>query len=176
MFVGKSLKSSVMLKRGHSVKSRQKDTHSDIDISDKLCHQLKMRRQQQSTLTKAESHIYVIMILASLTLLIRPVFLCSSSYREPAKIFPRPMSKRDHDNIGCRSSNRLALDGEQKQHFSRLDRVCQDCRDTFRDEKIYLECRKSCFTSDHFKGCVEVIQENMTSYEASVKILNDGNT
>ncbi|XP_013137349.1 PREDICTED: ion transport peptide-like isoform X1 [Papilio xuthus] len=43
--------------------------------------------------------------------------------------------------------------------FARLDRICDDCYNLFREPSLYNLCRKDCFTTDYFKGCVEVLQE-----------------
>uniref|UniRef100_A0A2H1WBV3 SFRICE_024337 n=1 Tax=Spodoptera frugiperda TaxID=7108 RepID=A0A2H1WBV3_SPOFR len=43
--------------------------------------------------------------------------------------------------------------------FARLDRICDDCYNLFREPQLYNLCRKDCFTTDYFKGCVEVLQE-----------------
>ncbi|KAF9422351.1 CHH-like protein isoform X2 [Spodoptera litura] len=39
--------------------------------------------------------------------------------------------------------------------FARLDRICDDCYNLFREPQLYNLCREKCFTSPYFKGCME---------------------
>ncbi|PZC73065.1 CHH-like protein isoform X2 [Helicoverpa armigera] len=39
--------------------------------------------------------------------------------------------------------------------FARLDRICDDCYNLFREPQLYTLCREKCFTSPYFKGCME---------------------
>ncbi|KAJ8717464.1 hypothetical protein PYW08_005863 [Mythimna loreyi] len=41
--------------------------------------------------------------------------------------------------------------------FVRLDRVCEDCFNLYREPVVYTRCRNDCFTDVVFKGCVEVL-------------------
>ncbi|XP_075981488.1 ion transport peptide isoform X2 [Anticarsia gemmatalis] len=39
--------------------------------------------------------------------------------------------------------------------FARLDRICDDCFNLFREPQLYTLCREKCFTTPYFKGCME---------------------
>ncbi|KAK9712685.1 Crustacean CHH/MIH/GIH neurohormone family [Popillia japonica] len=49
-----------------------------------------------------------------------------------------------------------------KSKFARLDRVCEDCYNLFREPEVHTMCRKKCFTSYMFKGCVDALHKKMT--------------
>ncbi|XP_054278291.1 ion transport peptide-like isoform X2 [Macrosteles quadrilineatus] len=44
-----------------------------------------------------------------------------------------------------------------KSIFARLDLICDDCYNLFREPQLHQLCRKDCFTSDYFKGCIEAL-------------------
>ncbi|CAH0696077.1 unnamed protein product [Spodoptera exigua] len=58
--------------------------------------------------------------------------------------------------------------------FARLDRICDDCYNLFREPQLYNLCRKDCFTTDYFKGCVEVLQETdqLEQFKEYIRILH----
>ncbi|XP_013162939.1 PREDICTED: CHH-like protein isoform X2 [Papilio xuthus] len=41
--------------------------------------------------------------------------------------------------------------------FARLDRICDDCYNLFREPSLYNLCRQECFQSKYFDGCVETL-------------------
>ena len=62
------------------------------------------------------------------------------------------VARRSFFNLQCKGVYDAAI-------FMRLDRICDDCYSLFREPQLYNLCRKDCFTTDYFKGCVEVLQE-----------------
>uniref|UniRef100_A0A1B6CH59 Ion transport peptide-like protein n=1 Tax=Clastoptera arizonana TaxID=38151 RepID=A0A1B6CH59_9HEMI len=44
-----------------------------------------------------------------------------------------------------------------KSIFARLDRICEDCYNLFREPQLHQLCRNNCFSSEYFSGCVEVL-------------------
>ncbi|XP_026743808.1 CHH-like protein isoform X2 [Trichoplusia ni] len=40
-------------------------------------------------------------------------------------------------------------------YFARLDRICDDCFNLFREPSLYNLCGENCFTTPYFKGCLE---------------------
>nr|XP_022902307.1 crustacean hyperglycemic hormone isoform X2 [Onthophagus taurus] len=44
-----------------------------------------------------------------------------------------------------------------KSVFARLDRICEDCYNLFREPEIHTLCREDCFTSEVFQGCIEIL-------------------
>ncbi|XP_055308464.1 ion transport peptide-like isoform X1 [Sitodiplosis mosellana] len=45
-----------------------------------------------------------------------------------------------------------------KSIFYRLDRICEDCYSLFREPELHTLCKKRCFTTDYFKGCLDALQ------------------
>lgn len=45
-----------------------------------------------------------------------------------------------------------------KSVFARVDQICEDCYNIFREPKLHSICRQDCFTSDYFKGCVDILR------------------
>ncbi|CAF4788128.1 unnamed protein product [Pieris macdunnoughi] len=65
---------------------------------------------------------------------------------------PHHVSRRSFFSLECKGVFDAAI-------FARLDRICDDCYNLFREPQLYTLCRKDCFMTDYFKGCVEVLQE-----------------
>ncbi|XP_050075920.1 ion transport peptide-like isoform X1 [Anopheles maculipalpis] len=67
-----------------------------------------------------------------------------------------------------------------KQIFYRLDRICEDCYSLFREPQILSFCKKQCFTTDYFKGCIDALQltDEIENFKPLIKVLNgaDPNT
>uniref|UniRef100_A0A1B6DZ35 Ion transport peptide-like protein n=1 Tax=Clastoptera arizonana TaxID=38151 RepID=A0A1B6DZ35_9HEMI len=61
-----------------------------------------------------------------------------------------------------------------KSIFARLDRICEDCYNLFREPQLHQLCRKQCFTSDYFKGCLDVLllQDEMEKIQTWIKQLH----
>lgn len=45
-----------------------------------------------------------------------------------------------------------------KKSLDKLSRLCDDCYNLFRNESLFRQCRKECFTSMYFKSCIIVLQ------------------
>ncbi|XP_026320432.1 ion transport peptide-like isoform X2 [Hyposmocoma kahamanoa] len=85
-----------------------------------------------------------------------------------------PGGQREH-HITRRSFYDLQCKGVYDQvMFNRLDRVCDDCYNLFRESQLFNLCRADCFTSDYFKGCVEalLLNENLDTYKKYIKHLH----
>ncbi|CAG9563741.1 unnamed protein product [Danaus chrysippus] len=65
---------------------------------------------------------------------------------------PHHVARRSFFNLQCKGVYDAAI-------FARLDRICDDCYNLFREPTLFTLCRQDCFTTDYFKGCVEVLQE-----------------
>ncbi|XP_039758969.1 CHH-like protein isoform X2 [Pararge aegeria] len=61
---------------------------------------------------------------------------------------PHHVARRSFFNLQCKGVYDAAI-------FARLDRICDDCYNLFREPKLYNLCRSKCFTSPYFKGCME---------------------
>ncbi|XP_050682721.1 CHH-like protein [Leptidea sinapis] len=58
------------------------------------------------------------------------------------------VARRSFFNLQCKGVYDAAI-------FARLDRICDDCYNLFREPQLYTLCRSQCFTSPYFKGCME---------------------
>ncbi|XP_066582898.1 crustacean hyperglycemic hormones 5 isoform X2 [Prorops nasuta] len=61
------------------------------------------------------------------------------------------LSKRSFMDIECKGVYDRSI-------FARLDRICEDCYNLFREPSLHTLCRQKCFTSEYFPGCVETLQ------------------
>ncbi|XP_037046617.1 ion transport peptide [Bradysia coprophila] len=54
-----------------------------------------------------------------------------------------------------------------KSIFYRLDRICEDCYQLFREPEIHQGCKAKCFGTEFFTGCVEalLLQEEIEKFE-----------
>jgi len=68
-----------------------------------------------------------------------------------ASVFPNPLSKYSFTEVSnCKGMYDMRI-------YARLNSICNDCYNLFRDPEIHTLCRKNCFTSKYFKGCLEVL-------------------
>ncbi|RZF46876.1 hypothetical protein LSTR_LSTR008257 [Laodelphax striatellus] len=58
-----------------------------------------------------------------------------------------PLSKRSFFDIQCKGVY-------DKSIFARLDRICEDCYNLFREAQLHSLCRSNCFDSPYFNGCL----------------------
>ncbi|XP_074105809.1 ion transport peptide isoform X1 [Cotesia typhae] len=77
------------------------------------------------------------------------------------------LGKRSYFDLGCKGVY-------DKSIFARLDRVCEDCFNLFREPQLHTLCRKDCFTTYYFKGCVETLlmQDEIEQFKNAIKQLH----
>ncbi|KAK0090001.1 hypothetical protein PV325_004134 [Microctonus aethiopoides] len=82
-------------------------------------------------------------------------------------IMGHPLGKRSYIDLGCKGVY-------DKSIFARLDRVCEDCYNLFREPTLHTLCRKECFTTFYFKGCVDslLMQDEMEQFKMGIKQLH----
>ncbi|KAG8312632.1 hypothetical protein J6590_018273 [Homalodisca vitripennis] len=109
-----------------------------------------------------QQHIRVIaglMVVSSLTtcLLAGPT----------SRLLGHSVQKRSFYDLQCKGVY-------DKSIFARLDLICDDCYNLFREPQLHQLCRKNCFTSDYFKGCLEVLllQDEMENIQTWIKQLH----
>ncbi|CAH1185666.1 unnamed protein product [Phyllotreta striolata] len=62
-----------------------------------------------------------------------------------------------------------------KSIFARLDQICEDCYNLFREPSIYSLCRDDCFSTKYFGGCCETLLcEDVAEIQDMIKQLNGG--
>ncbi|XP_063921826.1 ion transport peptide-like isoform X1 [Zophobas morio] len=84
----------------------------------------------------------------------------SPANRSPA-LLPHHFTKRSFFDIQCKGVY-------DKSIFAKLDSICEDCYNLFREPQLHNLCRKNCFTTDYFKGCVETLQ--LSDEEAQIQV------
>lgn len=60
------------------------------------------------------------------------------------------LSKKSFSSIGCMGTH-------DRSKFARLDRICEECFQLYRDTEIHKSCREFCFKNDVFPACVEAL-------------------
>ncbi|XP_065345450.1 ion transport peptide-like isoform X3 [Cloeon dipterum] len=78
------------------------------------------------------------------------------------------LSKRTHFfDIQCKGVY-------DKSIFARLDRICEDCYNLFREPQLHSLCRKECFTTNYFKGCIDslMLQDELEEIQSWIKQLH----
>ncbi|KAI1285174.1 Ion transport peptide-like [Halotydeus destructor] len=73
----------------------------------------------------------------------------------------REIQKRSFSQLGC-------LGVYDKAKFARLDRVCEECYQLYREPELQYMCRNDCFRNDIFTRCVDALllgheQEKLTA-------------
>ncbi|GIY33215.1 ion transport peptide-like [Caerostris darwini] len=59
-------------------------------------------------------------------------------------------AKRSFSDLGC-------MGVYDKSKFTRLDRVCEECYQLFRESDVHTSCRSNCFKNDFFTQCVDAL-------------------
>ncbi|XP_049308769.1 ion transport peptide-like isoform X1 [Bactrocera dorsalis] len=62
-----------------------------------------------------------------------------------------------------------------KTMFFRLDRICEDCYQLFRETSIHRLCKQNCFTHETFGECLKVLmipEEEVSQLQYFVKVIN----
>ncbi|XP_074042223.1 ion transport peptide isoform X2 [Leptinotarsa decemlineata] len=76
----------------------------------------------------------------------------SPANRSPELLSRHHLAKRSFFDLQCRGVY-------DKSIFARLDRICVDCYNLFREPSVHSLCRSQCFSTKIFKGCVESLLE-----------------
>ncbi|GLV40135.1 Ion transport peptide [Carabus blaptoides fortunei] len=76
------------------------------------------------------------------------------------------LTKRSFFDIQCKGVY-------DKSIFARLDRLCEDCYNLFREPQIHTLCRSQCFSTQYFKGCLEslLLTEESDKFNQMVEYL-----
>ncbi|XP_030753911.1 ion transport peptide [Sitophilus oryzae] len=76
------------------------------------------------------------------------------------------LTKRSFFDIQCKGVY-------DKSIFARLDRICEDCYNLFREPQIHSLCMSKCFSTSYFDGCVEslLLTEDMPKFRKMIEYL-----
>ncbi|CAG7730403.1 unnamed protein product [Allacma fusca] len=106
-----------------------------------------MSMQSTSSLRCQQSGIRFLIGLGLLLVIL------GSSTVDSSVMGSRPLSKRSFFDIQCKGAYDKAI-------FSKLDRVCDDCFNLYREPQLHSLCRSNCFGSTYFKGCLDALLLN----------------
>ncbi|XP_063921829.1 ion transport peptide isoform X2 [Zophobas morio] len=90
----------------------------------------------------------------------------SPANRSPA-LLPHHFTKRSFFDIQCKGVY-------DKSIFAKLDSICEDCYNLFREPQLHNLCRSECFSTKYFVGCVEslLLNEEMPKYRKMIEYLS----
>ncbi|KAG9509834.1 hypothetical protein GZH46_01636 [Fragariocoptes setiger] len=83
-------------------------------------------------------------LLASLLLIMLP------GNSEQNQSEARDLFKRSFSGLGC-------LGNFDKAKFARLERVCEECYQLYREPDLHSMCRQDCFRNSVFTRCVDAL-------------------
>ncbi|XP_011310177.1 ion transport peptide isoform X2 [Fopius arisanus] len=61
-----------------------------------------------------------------------------------------PLGKRSFMELQCKGIY-------DKSIFARLDRICEDCYNLFREPQLHTLCRQDCFQTKYFTSCIQAL-------------------
>ncbi|XP_035207472.1 crustacean hyperglycemic hormone-like isoform X2 [Stegodyphus dumicola] len=59
-------------------------------------------------------------------------------------------TKRSFSDLGC-------MGVYDRAKFARLDRVCEECYQLFKESDVHTSCRSNCFKNNFFTQCVDAL-------------------
>ncbi|RLU20065.1 hypothetical protein DMN91_006671 [Ooceraea biroi] len=92
----------------------------------------------------------LLMSVLTWSLMLLLISSCIGLGADAATLNGHPLGKRSFFDIQCKGVY-------DKSIFARLDRICEDCYNLFREPQLHMLCKKECFTTDYFKGCLDVL-------------------
>ncbi|XP_034951409.1 ion transport peptide [Chelonus insularis] len=92
--------------------------------------------------------------------------LSSFGVADAAVLTGHPLGKRSYIDLGCKGVY-------DKSIFARLDRVCEDCYNLFREPQIHSLCRQECFSSKYFTSCIQalLLEDEMEKFQEMAEYL-----
>ncbi|XP_025263309.1 ion transport peptide isoform X2 [Camponotus floridanus] len=84
----------------------------------------------------------------SLTFLL--ISSCIGLGADAAAMNAHSLGKRSFFDIQCKGVY-------DKSIFARLDRICEDCYNLFREPQLHMLCKQECFSTEYFTSCMQVL-------------------
>ncbi|XP_053978812.1 uncharacterized protein LOC128895443 isoform X2 [Hylaeus anthracinus] len=77
-----------------------------------------------------------------------------------------PLGKRSFIDIQCKGIY-------DKSIFARLDRICEDCYNLFREPQLHQLCRQNCFGTQYFTSCIQalLLEDEKEKFQEMVEYL-----
>lgn len=78
----------------------------------------------------------------------------------------RNLHKRSFLELGCRGNF-------EQSYLARLERVCEECYQLYREPQVYNLCRDNCFKNENFLKCAEalLLHDEMEGLKSKVDYL-----
>ncbi|CAH2042689.1 unnamed protein product, partial [Iphiclides podalirius] len=92
----------------------------------------------------------ILMHLSSVRVALAAVFALVLGVAAASPPAPHHVARRSFFKLQCKGIYDASI-------FARLDRICDDCYNLFREPSLYNLCRQKCFQSEYFMGCVEAL-------------------
>ncbi|KAJ8958673.1 hypothetical protein NQ318_016398 [Aromia moschata] len=105
--------------------------------------------QMSHRLSKSVRSTQAVWVCMALALVLQTA--CGSPTNRSPALLTHHLTKRSFFDLQCKGVY-------DKSIFARLDRICEDCYNLFREPSIHSLCRQDCFTTNIFKGCVDTLQ------------------
>ncbi|XP_067002616.1 ion transport peptide isoform X2 [Anabrus simplex] len=121
---------------------------------------------RRSTKKMYHQHMRFALACALLASVLVSSLLASPTSSAGGMVLGHPLSKRSFFDIQCKGVY-------DKSIFARLDRICEDCYNLFREPQLHSLCRSKCFSSEYFEGCLDTLQlkEEEEKYNQMVQFL-----
>ncbi|KAL7639829.1 UNVERIFIED_CONTAM: hypothetical protein RMT77_009242 [Armadillidium vulgare] len=121
----------------------------------------------------------VLYSIAYLFVLLLTVVHCRSAFEPNTNNLDRDSSSLLSQTLSLSRSKRAIFDSSCKgiydrDLFAKLDRVCDDCYNLYRQHKVVTECRKNCFNQDFFYTCVKALNYDPSQYMKMVEKISNG--
>ncbi|XP_050454955.1 ion transport peptide isoform X3 [Cataglyphis hispanica] len=75
---------------------------------------------------------------------------CIGLGADAATLNGHPLGKRSFFDIQCKGVY-------DKSIFARLDRICEDCYNLFREPQLHMLCKQDCFSTQYFTSCIQAL-------------------
>ncbi|XP_077276744.1 ion transport peptide isoform X2 [Temnothorax americanus] len=102
----------------------------------------------RSSSARSSCSLLVSVLTWSLTLLL--ISSCIGLGADAATLSGHPLGKRSFFDIQCKGVY-------DKSIFARLDRICEDCYNLFREPQLHMLCKQDCFSTQYFTSCIQAL-------------------
>ncbi|XP_014603193.1 PREDICTED: uncharacterized protein LOC106786389 isoform X2 [Polistes canadensis] len=81
-------------------------------------------------------------------------------------LMSHPLGKRSYLDLSCKGVY-------DKSIFARLDRICEDCYNLFREPQLHVLCRQDCFSTQYFMSCIQalLLEDEKEKFQGMVEYL-----
>ncbi|XP_012221386.1 ion transport peptide isoform X2 [Linepithema humile] len=102
----------------------------------------------RSSSTGSSCPFLVSVLTWSLTVML--ISSCIGLGADAATLSGHPLGKRSFFDIQCKGVY-------DKSIFARLDRICEDCYNLFREPQLHMLCKRNCFSTQYFTSCIQAL-------------------